>query len=804
MVRNYLKTAIRSLFKNKVFSFINISGLAIGLGAFLLIFQFITFEQSFDNFHEDADNLYRVQFERIYSDRHDKSAGLTAGAGQALKDEFPEVVNYTKIHSAGYMTNTLSINGSKFIEKDIFYADHSFFDLFSFELKIGDGNSALAEMNSIVISEERALSYFGKTDVIGEIIEVENGWGIQQCKVTAVFNELPSNTHFQFDVLISLETLHKLSGGQSDRSFGWNAFPTYLKLAEGANYQKLEAKFPEFAQRNYTSIIERGVKPVLKLQPLQDIYLHSNLRFEVGPLGNFRVVKILTGISIFIVVLAYFNYINLSTSKSMERAKEIGVRKVSGANRLNLLIQFMCEAFLLNFLSIVLGFTLMQLTLPFFESALGKSFGEFSTIKTQLFTLVVIMITAGTLLSGFYPAWIMSKMNATKVLKGQKIKSGSDGLVRKGLVVLQFTILCFLLIGSLAVRSQIKYMLTSDRGFNSEQMIVVNGPASGNNSASLIKSFKAGLLAHPEVMGVSNSTMIPGGEISWVNNNVRLATANEDEIVSIPFLGVDDRFVDNLSLKVIAGRNFNAELKSDTASVMFSRAGARAFGITNPEDAVGIKILDGGVEFLVVGVVEDYLQKSFKTGYDPIIYRHLPEANNYMIIKSMSDDYELLLDKLESTYSAIYPTDTFNYFFLDEFFERQFEEDRRFGTVFNFFTLLGIWISCLGLFGLVSYSVIQRSKEIGIRKVLGASILGIINLISKRFIGMIFLSILISIPISYYATKQWLSGYSFATELSLMVFVFPVAIILIITLVTTGSLAFKSASRNPVDSLRYE
>ncbi len=804
MVRNYFKTAIRSLSKNKVFSFINISGLAIGLGAFLLIFQFVSFERSFDDFHENADRIYRVQFERIYTDRHDKTAGLTAGAGPAMHEEFPEIEAYSKIHSAGYMTNTLTMGDNQFIEKDIFYADHSFFKVFSFELKAGDRHTALEEVNTIVISESRAESYFGKTDVIGEIINVENGWGVQTCKVTGVFKDLPMNTHFDFDVLVSLKTLHRASDGGSDRSFGWNAFPTYLKLSEGTDYKALEAKFPEFAQRRYTNIIERGVKPVLLLQPLQDIYLHSNLRFEVGPMGNNRVVKILTGISIFIIVLAYFNYINLSTSKSLERAKEIGVRKVVGANRSSLIFQFLSESFLLNLLGIVLGFTLMQVSLPFFENTLGKSFGELSVFSPQFLTLIGIMLIGGTLLSGFYPAWVMSKMRTMKVLKEQKTKSGTDALVRRGLVVLQFTILCFLLIGSLAVRSQIQYMLNSDRGFNSEQMVIVNGPSSGGNSTDLIRSFKAELMSNPDVLGVSNSTMIPGGEITWVNNNVRLANASSDEVVSMPFLGVDDHFVDNLSLKVIAGRNFDVNMKSDTASVMLSRAGAKAFGITEPEDVVGLKILDGGTEYLIVGVVEDFLQKSFKTGYDPIIYRHLPGANNFMIIKSQSDDYAKLLTNLESTYKAIYPNDTFNYFFLDEFFERQFEEDRVFGQVFNFFTILGVWISCLGLFGLTSYAVTLRRKEIGIRKVLGAGIGSVVLLISKRFVFLILLAVLIALPISYYAIEQWLNNYSFATSIKGYVFIIPVFAILVITLITTGALSLKSATRNPVDSLRYE
>lgn len=804
MLRNYFKTAIRSLTKSKLFSFINIFGLAIGLGAFLLIFQFVRFEQSFDDFHTNADQIYRVQFERIYADRHDKSAGLTAGTGPALKEQFPEIEAYSKIHAAGYMTNTVEAQNNRFIEKDIFYADDGFFDLFSFGLVHGNRDLALEQPNSIVISERKALSYFGKTDVIGETLKLENGWGEQPCQVTGVFKDLPVNTHFKFDVLVSFETLAKQSEGGANTSTGWNAFPTYLKLADGVNYKNLEAKFPAFAETNYERIIDRGVQPVLLLQPLKDIYLNSNLRFEVGPIGNKKVVNILTGISVFILILAYFNYINLTTSKSLERAKEIGVRKVVGAGRSSLITQFLSESFLLNLLGITLGFTLMQLTMPFFETSVGKSFGELSILSTEFIIMIGSLLTVGTLLSGFYPAWVMSKMRATKVLKGGRTSSGTDTMVRKGLVILQFIILCFLLVGSLVVRSQIDYMLTSDTGFDSEQIIVVNGPASSNNGKNLMNSFKTDLMSEPEIIQISNTTMIPGGEITWVNNNVSLVSPENNAVVSLPFLGIDDSYVKNLSLKVIAGRNFDLNIKSDTAAVMLSRASLEYFGFEDPNDALGAKISEGSSDFLIVGVVENFIQGSFKTGYSPIIYRYVPEANNFLIIKTNSSEYAEVIASLESKYKSLYPNDTFNYFFLDEFFQRQFEEDRIFGKVFNFFTILGICISCLGLFGLVSYSVSLRKKEIGVRKILGASSRSVVILIARNFTYLILIAILVAVPIAYYATDLWLSGYTFATDMRLYMFLLPIIVVLAITLLTTGTLAFKTANSNPVNALRQD
>ncbi|GAB5527809.1 MAG: ABC transporter permease [Roseivirga sp.] len=804
MLRNYFKTAVRNLTKGKLFSFINITGLAVGLGAFLLIFQFVSFEQSFDNFHNDVDRLYRVQFERVYTDKHDKSAGLTAGAGPALEEDFPEVEAFSKLWSAGFMSNLFTVGEEVFNEKKLFYADESFFRLFSFDLVAGSVDQVLKEANSLVLSETKAISYFGSTNVIGKTIRVNNAYDDQVYQVSGVFKDLPRNTHFDFDLLLSFKSLENATDGDAATSFGWNAFPTYLKLAAGTDHKVLEAKFPEWTKGRYAELIADGVEPRLYLQPLESIYLESKLRFEVGPTGNARIVQILTGVALFILILAYFNYINLSTSKSLERTKEIGVRKVNGASRTSLIKQFLIESFIVNLIGIVLGFTLMQVSIPFFEQTLDRPLSEMIVINQSFIVLILVLLTAGTLLSGFYPAWILSRFKTIRVLKGQRAGAGSDGMVRKGLVILQFAILCFLLVGSLAVRSQIDYMLNSDWGFDSDQVVVVSGPSLGQGEGDRLTTFKNELRLQSHISQVSNTTMIPGNEIKWVNNGVRLTTSPENEITSIPFLGIDDTYVGNLSLEVLAGRTFNKDLANEWESLLLSRAAAEQFGFPDPEDALNKKITDGGQEYNVIGVVENFLQKSFKSGYDPIMYRYVPNANNYLCVRVAGGDYEAALKDIESQYTSHFPGSTFTYFFLDEYFERQFTEDRIFGKVFNFFTLLGIWISILGLFGLTSYAVLQRRKEIGIRKVLGASIGSVVLLISKRFIYLTLIAIALAIPIAFYATNSWLDSYSFATGIRAYVFVVPVVVLLAITLLTTGLLSLKSATDNPVDSLRYE
>ena len=538
--------------------------------------------------------------------------------------------------------------------------------------------------------------------------------------------------------------------------------------------------------------------------PLEDIYLKSNVRFETGPTGSEKAVNILTGIAILILVLAYFNYINLSTTKSIERAKEIGVRKVNGATKSNLIFQFLNESFLLNLLGLILGFTLMQSSIPLFEEVLERPLMQLTSLNGATIVLFVVLLLGGTLLSGFYPAWVLSQTKTLKGLKGQKGVEGKDGLIRKGLVILQFTILGLLLIGSLAVRSQVDYMLNADYGFDSEQMLVIKGPSQNAEAENKLESFKTELLKNASIAGVSNSTSVPGSEISWINNNVRRITDPREKEVATPFLGIDHSFIDNMNLKLLAGRNFNPELATEGESVLLSRRAAESFGYESLEAAVNQKIIDGGRERLVVGVVEDYMQGSFKESYQPLVYRYIPMANNFLSIKLVTDDFQGAIAQVKSEFSSMFPASTFQYFFLDEYFQRQFEQDRLFGRLFNFFTLLGIWISVLGLMGLTSYAVLKRRKEIGIRKVLGASIGSVIRLISKRFVYLVLIALLVAVPLAYYGISTWMAGYSFAIGIQAYVFIIPVAIILAITLLTTGLLAMRTAMRNPVEALRYE
>ena len=434
---------------------------------------------------------------------------------------------------------------------------------------------------------------------------------------------------------------------------------------------------------------------------------------------------------------------------------------------------------------------------------LGRGLGNEVIPPTTTWFIAIGLLFIGTLVSGIYPALILSRLRTLGVLKGRP-GFGGAGVIRKGLVVMQFAILCFMLVGSLAVRSQIKYMLNADWGFDSERMLIVNGPASGANNEQKLTRFKQALAATPGVLGVSNSTTIPGREISWINNNVKLEGMADNEFISTPLIGASDGFLKNMNLQLVAGRDFDASRAEEGSKVMISTTAMNQLGQQDPEAVLGKTLFDSGTPYQIIGVVDDFMQDSFKKAHEPIVYRYIPFANNFFNIKINGEMPLELVAEIESAYQEQFPGNPYHYVFLDEFYQRQFEEDLTFGRIFNLFTMLGIWISCLGLIGLTSYTVAQRTKEIGIRKVLGASMQSIILLISSRFFQLVALAVLIAVPISYWAVSEWLSSYSFATAIQPIIFIIPVVAIATITLLTTGLLSLRTGLKNPVDALRYE
>jgi len=626
-------------------------GLSIGMAACLLILQYVLFETSYDKFHKNRDDIYRVRLDRIYPDRHDKSAGVTAAVGPTLKDEFIEVEDFTKLWGTKHLNNIISFGDKIFREEGLYFADSSFFNLFSYKLLKGDASTALAEPHRMVITQSIAKKYFGDADPVGKYLNYSNAWESDDFLVTGVIPNVPENTHLKFDILVSFKTLSQYTDGQSQSSWGWNAFPTYLKLSPGSNPADFERKLRPFIDKYYADRIAKGIGVDLILQPITDIHLKLNLRFEPEENSNSRSVYFLMIIAIFIVIIAWVNYTNLSTAKSLERAREVGIRKVSGARKFELVSQYLLES--------------IQLSMPWFEAFIGKKIEI--DFWTNPFSIIIIIVTVviGAICSGLYPAIILSSFTPSQVLKSKSIKRIKGVNLRKSLIIIQFSISVFLIAGTYTVYKQLTFMRNQDLGININETLVIRGPGAQDSTYhQRLESFKLNVKNLAEVQQVTNSTMVPGKEIGWINNSVR--AENEPEALhSMPFIGVQDDFIDAFNLKIIAGRNFDRHRIGEVDNVVLTRSAAKLLGFDVPENGISETILDSGREYQVIGIVEDYHQRSLNNKYDPIIFRYVPDASSFYSIKLNTNNLPESIASLELQWKLSFPGSPFDYFFLD-------------------------------------------------------------------------------------------------------------------------------------------
>lgn len=805
MLKNYLKIAYRNLVKNKVFSLINILGLAIGMAACLLILQYVRFELSYDDFHEKADRIYRLQLDRIYPDRLDQSAGLAAAAGPTLKEDFPEVEAYTKLWNI-FGNNVLSYDEKKFKENQLYFADSSFLHIFSYPLLEGDPATALTAPNTVVLTAKTAKKYFGEEDPMGKFMDLFGPYGRQSFLVTGIVQNPPENTHLKFNALFSFQTLVNITNGQAANTWRWNAFLTYILLSPEADAQQLQAKIPAFIEKHCGPIMaEQNFKIEVFLQPLPDIHLHSDLRFEAEPNGNAEAVTFLLIIAFFILLIAWVNYINLSTAKSTERAREIGIRKVAGARRQQLVGQYLLEAFILNLLGIVLALTVIQFALPSFEILTGKSL-VFDLWGNYTFWGILAGFTIlSTVLTGLYPAWMLSSFLPVKVLKGNISRSTKGILVRKGLVVFQYVMSAILITGTLVVFQQLQFMQNEKLGFDTEQMLILEAPSIADSTyGSRQESFKTNILSNSNIYEMTVSTSIPGEEISWVNNSVGRQGADPKDRNSCHFLQVDDDFFDTYDMELLVGRNFSAEYGNEWRAVILNEATVDLLGFESVEKSVGQELYVDDDTFHIVGVAANYHQQSLNQAYYPMVFQFSPYSRAYYSLKVNTQHLPQTLSFIEKQWDATFTANPLHYFFLDDYFNHQYQSDQQFARAFLLFAVLAIFIACLGLFGLSSYMVVQRTKEIGIRKVLGASVQSILTLLSWDFIRLVLIASVVALPIAYFFMQKWLNNYAFRIEIGWWLMLIPVVIVLFIALFTVSFQTIKAALTNPVKSLRYE
>ena len=815
MLRNYLKTTFRSLKKNSAFSAINIFGLAIGLTASVFILQYAFFELSYDRFHSAHNDIYRVLNDRYEGEKLIQSGQITYSAvGPQMADDYPEVIRHTTIN--GFWNVNLR-KGDNRIKVDMGYFVHpSFFEMFDFELLAGSPEDLVNERMNIVLTETTARSLFDIegddfSGLVGEFIYLNRD--TDPTKVTGIVADPPINGHLQFGLLFSRVTM---TSGNPSADFGWTGsdYYHYLQLVPGADAAQLEAKFEDFSNKYFRGDEVTGTFEKFHLQRLTDIYLYSDYEYEIVKLGNGQMIWTLMLVAAFILLMAWINYINLTNSRSLERAKEVGVRKVVGAERSQLIIQFMMEAVMVNVLAVLLSFTLIQVMQSLFNGLVDTNLSLFSMLQSDfqnipVWLILSLLLLVGTTVSGIYPALVLSNYKVTTVLKGKFKNSNKGAFMRKGLVVFQFCISTILIAGTLLVYKQVNYMRSQELGMNLEQVMVVNGPALTEFDSTFVQavaSFKSELKTIPGVVEVGNSYNLFGERLPRVFN---ATPEGSSQGYMLNRMNAGYGFMSTYGIDIVAGRDFRPDDHNRDGmlvqNVIINQKASEMMGFVNPEEVVNKRISYWGRNFYIVGVTSDFHNRSLKKSIEPIVFMpFLSSSFDRYSIKLSANNISQSVSAIEDKFNEIYPGNIFEYRFMDEAFDQQYAADQKFGKVFNIFSFLAIIIACLGLFGLAGYNALQRTKEIGVRKVLGANASQIVQLLSKDFMSLVFVANAIALPLVYFGAQEWLSSYAYRAPMGVMLFLLPILIVLAIAMLTIIYHTVQSARRNPVQSLRYE
>ncbi|WP_411030001.1 ABC transporter permease [Spongiimicrobium sp. 3-5] len=793
MLKNYLKIAFRVFKKEGGYSFINIFGLVLGFVCCLLISLFIKDELSYDNFHKDGDRIYRVAAAYMRQGVWEPYSTNSWPTAERLKTNFGEIEQLVRI--AG-RPGIVTYNNKKFNEERIAVADENFFKVFSFPLISGNPNEGLKGSNKVIISESTAEKYFGNEEPMGKVLNLEDG--TLQLQVSGIMEDMPSNSHFHFDFLISGQTARQISPEVMFTSVGWDSQYVYIKMEEGAMPSKMESMFPDFIDYHLPPFTSENFK--LFLQPLLDIHLKSNNGTEIEINGNINHIYIFSVIAIFILVIACVNYMNLTTARSVRRAKEVGMRKALGANKMNLVGQFLSESFIMTSIAILIAFGLAFLLLPVFNQFAGKEIPRTVLFDATVLLALLASLTVVTLFSGAYPSFILSAFKPINTLKGGQSTKKTGLLLRKGLVVLQFVISIGLIASTSIVFKQLNFLKNKELGISKELLVAV--PLQTMDRSHLA-AFTDELLTNTAILktGVSNMRM-PG----WISNSTPYKAegvpVDEEARKSMKIIGVDYDFLGTVEAEITKGRDFSREFSSDiNTSIILNEAAVSQLGWNDP---VGKWVELDDQKFNVVGIVKDFHFESLHRKIPPIIFIMSSTYLNWAYIKVDAQNIPLTLKHIESVYSKFVTDRDFSYSFVDEDVAEQYQTEKKFTEVFTIFTVLAIILACLGTFGLVSFSAERKSKEIGIRKVLGASVGNVTFQLISEFIVLLFVASIFSWPLTYYFMNGWIEGFTYRTNIGVEVFVMATVLALLITMGTTGFRAIKAALANPVTSLRTE
>jgi putative ABC transport system permease protein len=814
MIKSYFKIGWRNLIKQKSYSFISIFGLSVSIALVLLIFHYALYELQYDQFNERANLLYRVTSNTFESNQKIyENAETPHSVADIVNEKLPEVVESARLMSTRYWFDcTLKYASNQdeiiFNERNLYYADPAFLSIFSFNMEKGD-RAALTKPFSAVLSSSTAKRYFGEQDPIGKVVHLKGSFEENNYTVTGVMNDLPRNSHLDATVLLSSSSL------DHNRFFENYDVYTYIEVFPSTNQEVIKEKIQRFASIHLPQLTTDKTRIELEAQPITDIHLYSSLQNEIKPGGNAKAIYFLLAVAFLILVIAWINHINLATARAAIRAKEAGIRKVSGASRLQLINQFFVEAFIINGLSLTFAIILILLFSQFFFQIIGLPITADELLKPEsifIWLSVILILFFGVLIAGFYPAKVISSYNPALVLKG-KIAGQQNGFtLRKVLVVFQFSCAIGLTATVIIFNQQFRFMQSQDLGIDIEKTLIVKAPTVIDSSyATRLSNFKTQLQAKSIIASVTSSSAIPGEEIRWtgeVQRDKKNLSAKLSFVVNI----VDTDFIEAYKLKLLAGRNFktsdypSGQFGSKIEPVILNRMAIKQLGFEKIDDAIETSIFWGVNECLIVGVIDDFHQRSLKNELMPILFSAGggPNLSVKLGMGINSNDLSESISSIQKSWNIFFPGNPFDYFLLDDFYQDQYKNDAQVINLFHFNCGFAILISSLGLFGLASFTAQQRTKEIGIRKVLGASVAGILVLLTKDFLRLIVIAAVISTTLSSIILSKWLEGFAYKIEISWVVFVVSVLLVGIVGLMTICYQSAKAARTNPINSLKSE
>ncbi|MFH2107359.1 MAG: ABC transporter permease [Chrysiogenia bacterium] len=816
MFKNYFKVTFRNLSRSKGYTLITLSGLAIGFAACLLAFLYIQDELSYDRYNDKSERIFRFATRMVREGKEINIVGAGSPVARTMIEEFPEVENAVRFREEGSIK--VKVGATVFREKKVIYSDPSFFDIFSVPLLKGDRKAVLTAPRTVVLSQTTAEKYFGMTDPVGKTLHIDekDDW-----QVSGVFADIPRTSHFHFDFIVSFSTLDMASDPSMSSWMSFN-FQTYLLLRPGASASDLEAKLPllfathlapEIKQFMGISLDDFMTKAKMKLdyslQPLAAIHLHSNYNageFEAN--SDIKYIYLFSAVSLFILILAIINFINLSTARSVSRAKEVGLRKVLGSFRLDLVKQFLTESLVLCLMALAIAGLLMVIVLPLFNSLTAKELAVSALANPSAIAAIMALTLLVTILAGAYPAFLLAAFRPAAILRGQAASGAGRGRLRRGLVVFQFAVSAVMIIGTLIVFRQLHYIQNKKLGFDKEQVLILRHSQLLGSHAETLKQELARI---PQVISATLSSYLPVPSARARLPIARADNPNPEAAFPISFWIIDEDYIETLGMKIVAGRNFSPQLSSDSQAVLVNQAAMRYFGL---KTALGETLLIMDVDpnkpeatvnvpNTIIGVIEDFHYESLREAIAPLVLRRGQSRGN-LVMHLKPGSIAAVIKTLKRKWTTMLPGEPFEYAFLDESLNKIYESEMIIGRIFAIFAALAVFIGCLGLFGLASFSAAKRTKEIGIRKVLGATAREMAALLIRDYVLLIGLANIIAWPIAYYLMQRWLQNFAYRTSMSITIFIFSGLLGLAIALLTVSYQAIRAARANPVDSLRYE